>query len=441
VDGAVTARRFTLDDSVQRFPTEAGAVLIGGSPLKLFRVTSAGAELLDRLDAGEPVTETALTDRLLDAGAIHPRIDAHETFTTTDVTVVVPSLGPPRLDVEAAAAGTTGAIVVDDGSQPPVPGAAIRLEPNEGPAAARNAGLEAVTTPLVAFVDADVELREDWLEPLLGHFDDPRVAAVAPRVATADGVGARSRYEREHGPLDMGARPGRVRAGTRVSYAPAAVLVCRVDALRSIGGFDTGLRFGEDVDLVWRLDEAGWRCRYDPAVVVHHAPRPDWRAWLAQRVGYGSSAAPLAERHPGRLAPLRTNGWSLGCWTLVAAGAPLAGLVVGIGSAAALIPKLPDVPPRVSFRLAAVGNLRAGDAIASAVRRAWLPIVALAALRSRLARRLLVASMVAARHPIVVLDDAAYCVGVWTGMARERTLDPIVPEIASWPGKRAAGGD
>jgi mycofactocin system glycosyltransferase len=406
----VSARRFVLDASVQRFPTDAGAVVIGGSPLTLFRITRAGAELIDRLAAGEMVIESKLTDRLLDTGAIHPVAGGPTAFGLGDVTVVVPTLGRPALDVAAAADGTAGVIVVDDGSNPPVAGATIRLEENRGPAAARNAGLETATTPLVAFVDADVELADHhpavWLEPLLGHFDDPRVAAVAPRVATADRAGAISDYERDHGPLDMGPQPARVRAGTRVSYVPAAVLICRVDAVRSIGGFDLDLRFGEDVDLVWRLDEAGWRCRYDPSVVVHHEPRPDWRAWVAQRVAYGSSAAPLAKRHPGRLAPLRVSGWSLTSWALMAVGAPIAGVALGVGSAAALVPKLTDVPPRASFRLAAVGNLRAGDAIASAVRRAWLPIVALAAIRSRVARRVLLASLVAARQPIVAPDRA-----------------------------------
>ena len=38
-------------------------------------------------------------------------------------------------------------------------GATIRLSENRGPAAARNAGLEMVRTPLVAFVDADVRTR------------------------------------------------------------------------------------------------------------------------------------------------------------------------------------------------------------------------------------------------------------------------------------------
>ena len=45
-------------------------------------------------------------------------------------------------------------------------------------------------------------------------------------------------------------------------------------------------------------------------------------------------------------------------------------IVVGAGSAAALVVKLPDVPPPTAFRLAAIGNLSAGDQIADAIRRA-----------------------------------------------------------------------
>ena len=42
-------------------------------------------------------------------------------------------------------------------------------------------------------------------------------------------------------------------------------------ALREVDGFDPELRLGEDVDLVWRLDAAGWRCRYEPSVSVFHS--------------------------------------------------------------------------------------------------------------------------------------------------------------------------
>jgi mycofactocin system glycosyltransferase len=425
------ATRYRLDNSVQRF----GTTVIGGSPLKLFRVTEAGSRLVDRLVAGEAVRESTLVTALLEAGAIHPEPgpDLAE-LGPDDITIVTP------LHRAAGSALPTGvaarAIVVDDGSPMPIEGATIRLEHNQGPAAARNAGLALVTTPLVAFVDGDVELGDGWLEHLLPHFGDTRVGLVAPRVHSVAGVSSLAGYERDNSPLDLGPQPARVRAGSRVGYVPAAAIVCRTDAVRGIGGFDASLRFGEDVDLVWRLDAAGWRCRYEPAAEVGHAPRPSWQAWVRQRVDYGSSAAPLARRHAGALAPLRMSGWSLGAWALVATGHPLLGSGVGAGSAAALVPKLPDVPPPVAFRLAALGNLRAGDQIANAVRRVWWPLLLIAALRSKSARRVLLASALAARHPLRLADDVAYSVGVWKGVVSERTLDPLLPELTAWPGKQ-----
>src|SRR5690606_26633581 len=135
---------------------------------------------------------------------------------------------------------------------------------------------------------------QQWLAHLLGHFDDERLALVAPRVRSAHGdvIGTNpSRllvdYERSHSPLDLGPRPALVRPGSRVGHVPAAALVVRRAALASIGGFDTELRYGEDVDAVWRLDEAGWRCRYEPDVVVEHRPRLTWGAWAQQRYHYG----------------------------------------------------------------------------------------------------------------------------------------------------------
>lgn len=399
--------------------------------MKLFRLTPGGTHTADRIELGHDVPPSRLVDALLDAGAIHPhpRRRTPHAFGTADVTLVVPTLGDPAHVVP-------GSVVVDDGSQSPVVGATIRLARNRGPAAARNAGLLAVTTALVAFVDADVVVPDGWLDALLPHFDDERVALVAPRVI-ARGGGAIGRYERSHSPLDMGPDPARVRAGTKVGYVPAAALVCRVDEIRRIGGFDEGLRFGEDVDLVWRLDRSGRWCRYEPASTVQHDTRRSWRTWLAQRVDYGSSAGPLARRHPGDLAPLRMSGWSLAAWMLVVLGRPVVGVAVGAGSAVALVRKLPDVPASVSLRLAGTGNLRAGLQIADAVRRSWWPLVALTAVRSRTARRVLLAATVTSPHPMRMLDDVAYSVGVWRGMLAARTLAPVVPRLNSWPGRSA----
>lgn len=438
--GDPAPRPYRLDGSVQRH----GTTVVGGSPLTLFRLTPAGATLLDRVADGDAVAPSTLVDRLLDAGAIHPDVHAdrivdHDAeghrYGLGDVTIVTPYLRAPGGTDPTPRRGT---ILVDDGSDPPVAGATVRLDSTSGPGAARNAGLATVSTELVAFVDADVTLPDGWLEPLLPHFDDERVALVAPRVRSRDTATRLGRYEREQSPLDLGPEPARIRAGTRVSYVPAAAIVCHASAVRDLGGFDEQLRFGEDVDLCWRLVEAGHRCRYEPASEVEHDPRPDWPALVRQRIGYGSSAAPLARRHPGALAPLRMSGWSIGAWLLGAIGRPVLGGAVGLGSAAALVRKLPDLPPSAAFRLAALGNLHAGDQVAAAIRRAWWPLLAIAALRSRSARRVLLAASLAARRPERLLDDVAYSLGLWRGMARERTLDPIRPEITSWPGRAAA---
>lgn len=441
---------YTLDPSTRR--PVGSTVVIGGSPLRLFRLSAAGAAVFDDIAAGRDMPtdpRTAkLLDRLVDAGAIHPHPDpADGPYTLADVTVVVPAfvLGESSLaEIVRCCAGVHAVIAVDDASEPPVgtvDGARVlRLRTNAGPAVARNAGLGAAETPLVAFVDTDVRLEPGWLEPLLGHFADERVALVAPRVASAPGPGHLSGYEQGHSPLDLGPVPGRIAPGTRLSYVPAAAIVVRADALRAIDGFDRGLRFGEDVDAVWRLVGAGWRCRYEPAGEVHHRPRGSWRALIAQRMAYGSSAAPLARRHPGALAPVRVSGWSAAVWGLVAAGQPVAAVAVAGGTSAALIRKLPGVPARESLRLAGLGHLYAGRLLAEAGRRAWWPAVIAAALVSKRGRR--VAAMTAVPALLSgglprLVDDVAYGVGVWKGVIAEGDTGPLRPDFTSWPGRRA----
>ena len=107
-------------------------------------------------------------------------------------------------------------------------------------------------------------------------------------------------------PLDLGPVEGRVRARTRVSYVPAAAVVVRTTPSGEVGGFDEDLRVGEDVDLVWRLDEAGWRCRYEPAAAVTHAVRPRLGAWVGPAGGlrtFGRPRWPSATRARWRRPP------------------------------------------------------------------------------------------------------------------------------------------
>lgn len=407
--------RYRLDSSWQRH----GAVVLAGSPLRLFRTTRAGAAVLDRLEHGSDVESSSLVDRLLDAGAIHPVPPRSVRLGVDDVTVVTPHLRTSA----ASEAIDDGRVTIDDGSIPPLPGASHRMATTSGPAAARNAARPFVSTELIAFVDADVEVSAGWLDALLAHFEDPLVGLCAPRVVGEVGS-----------PLDLGDEPARIRAGTRVSYVPGAALVVRTSAFDAVGGFDPTLRFGEDVDFVWRLDEAGWRCRYEPTSAVWHEPRDTMRSRLRQHAGYGTSAAPLALRHPGALSPVRFNGWTAFAWSAIAGGHPFAGVTAAIGSSLALGRKLPDVPAVDSFALALRGHLLAGRQIATAGRRAWWPIIAVGALVSRRLRWIGAAMVLADVR--AAPTDIAYGWGVWTGMWRHRTWAPIIPRLSAWPGRQ-----
>ena len=448
--------RYRLDSSWRR----ADKVVIAGSPLRLFRMSTGGAQVIAMIEAGEaPDTPSIhqLLDRFVDAGALHPE-PGPGPFTADDVTVVVPAHGPLP-DGFLDALGDLQTVIVDDASPTPLRvmprlrTTLLRHDTNRGPGAARNTGLAAVTTPLVAFVDTDVTLPPGWLEPLLNHFADDRVALVAPRVASAPGDSWIAGFEQRHSPLDLGDEPARIAAGTRVSYVPAAALVCRAGVVRAVGGFDAGLRFGEDVDLVWRLADAGHRSRYEPASVVLHSPRTTVSALLRQRFGYGRSAAPLAQRHPGALAPLRMSGWSIGVWLLLALRRPWLALGVAGGTAVALQRKLTDVPPAESARLVGLGHLAAGRQVASAITRVWWPIALLSAAFVRRARLPVAAALLlpavvdAARPrsaqplvdaPLSAAEQMAYGAGVWAGVVREREAGPLLPEFTTWP--RRAGG-
>ena len=201
--------------------------------------------------------------------------------------------------------------------------ALLRHERSRGPAAARNAALAVCATPFVGFVDSDVVLPERAARRLLGHFSDPSVGAVAPRVrGLAPARGAIGDYEARHSALDMGPHGGLVAPGRRVSYVPSAVLFARRGTLGD--GFDASMRFGEDVDLVWRLARAGWRVRYAADVDIWHEHRVRLRDFAGARRRYAASLGPLARRHPGAVPAMWVSPGLALPWALALTGHPRA---------------------------------------------------------------------------------------------------------------------
>ncbi len=445
----------TLLELDPRARVVADDLLAGGQPWRLLRLPAATRAALERWRAGAPVApdEGALARVLVDRGLAHPRVTGPRPLD--DVDVVVPVRGASdTLEDLLRALGGLAVTVVDDGSHDPAIGAAcarhgarlVTLERHEGPSAARNAGVAATSRAIVAFVDDDVILTDpaEALGRLRAALEDPRLGAVAPRVVGPAAAGLREGYEHRHGALDQGAAPALVSPEGPVTFVPSACLLVRREALGS--GFDPTMAIGEDVDLVWRVLDAGWLVRYLPSVVIAHPARPTWRAWWRQRRVYGLTSAPLAERHGDRLAPIRADRWTLAAWGGLVAGSPSLALSVlarALGQARRGPLASLAHPERVALAVVGGNVVRAGGPLARAAVRTFGIGLLAATLHPRLRRRALAtlalglawrlrASRVRPLDvPLALLDDLAYGLGVLEGSWRHRSLAALTPRALS----------
>jgi mycofactocin system glycosyltransferase len=444
---------------------DSGRILIGGTPLRALRLAPAAVAALREgtIEVHDEVTGL-IASRLLEADLAVPVLPSGLVCSAAEMTVVIPARDRAG-ELDRLLGGLRPAlrcIVVDDASHDPAALARVVskhgahlvvLTENRGPAGARNAGLAHVTTPLVAFIDSDVTAHEAVIRRLALHFADPALGLVAPLVkgqSRAVDPPWYERFDEVASSLDLGGKPSGVRPGGAVAWLPSACIIGRTRAITQIGAFDDTMRLGEDVDLVWRLVQHGWRARYDPELMVEHQARTSLRNWMGRKYDYGTGGAGLAARHGNLVAPaaftpmyaaaalalLAQRRWS----TVVVAAA--------VGHAAwVLNRRLPESPdrPRLALQLAGQGMAWALRQESALLLRHWWPAAAVALPFSRPMRRAVLVAAVAdlaiayAPHrneigllPYAVgrrLDDLAYGAGLWAGAIRRRSLRVLRPRM------------
>jgi cellulose synthase/poly-beta-1,6-N-acetylglucosamine synthase-like glycosyltransferase len=184
---------------------------------------------------------------------------------------------------------------------------------------ARNVGAASAANPWLLFLDADCRPDPELLDNYFSSEPGARCGVIAGEVVGDDSQSeklarwARSRrglMARHH--VESDGRPAGI----------AGNLMLRREAWDEAGGFEEEARSEADVDLSWRVQEAGWTLEYRPgAVVAHRDPtrladvwRQAWmygfgKRWLRDRWG--------AEAEPPRVAVpvVRAIGGSI-VWTV-----------------------------------------------------------------------------------------------------------------------------
>lgn len=205
-------------------------------------------------------------------------------------------------------------ILVDDGSTDATPELVrqfpqvryVRLPANVGLSAARNTGIAAATGEIVAFTDADCRVDEDWLFYLVSTLETGGFAA----------VGGPNLFPPDDSPVAAAvmAAPGGPRhvllTDREAEHVPGCNMAFYKWVFERVGAFDPAFRrAGDDVDICWRLQKAGFRIGFSPGAVVWHYRRATLRAYLAQQFGYGRAESSLARKHPDRFGFLGGSIW------------------------------------------------------------------------------------------------------------------------------------
>lgn len=170
------------------------------------------------------------------------------------------------------------------------------IQPNQGKWAALNRALLSLDADIAVCIDADTQIQPDAVSKLAEHFSDPKIGAVAGKIAVGNRVNLLTRMQALEYLTAQNFDRRAFDAINGILVVPGALGAWRVSALRQIGYFcnDT---LTEDSDLTIAMNRAGYRVVYDErAVAITEAPQTV-RGLLAQRLRWSLGMFQAAWKH------------------------------------------------------------------------------------------------------------------------------------------------
>ena len=166
---------------------------------------------------------------------------------------------------------------------------------NQGLSSARNTGMHHAKGEIIAYIDDDAYPDEHWLHYLAyAYLNSNHGAMGGPNIIPAeDGPIATCVANAPGGPVHV------LSTDEIAEHVPGCNLSVRKDVLMQIGGFDNIYRTaGDDVDVCWRIQDAGYTIGFHPSALVWHHRRNSLKAYWKQQKGYGKAEALLEGKWP-----------------------------------------------------------------------------------------------------------------------------------------------
>jgi glycosyltransferase involved in cell wall biosynthesis len=181
----------------------------------------------------------------------------------------------------------------------------ILLARGRQPSVQRNAALRAAVGDIIYFLDDDSIAPPGNLRRAMEHFQSPAVKMVGgPSLCPPDAPALQQAFALTMGSwLAFGPSCSRYRARGPVRPSSEKELIlcnllARREDLLQLGGFNERLYPNEENALMDELQKRGGQLLYDPALIVHRAPRPTLRSFCRMLLNYGRGRAEQFRLHP-----------------------------------------------------------------------------------------------------------------------------------------------
>ncbi|MFO8066886.1 MAG: glycosyltransferase family 2 protein [Bacteroidales bacterium] len=162
----------------------------------------------------------------------------------------------------------------------------IENEENGGFSKGYNQALAYIKADLYVLLNSDIEVTQNWLEPLAEHMEkNPDTAACQPKIKSYsqkdyfEYAGAAGGFIDKYGyPFCQGRifntlekDTGQYNKETDIFWASGACMITRAEIFHKLGGLDDDFfAHMEEIDYCWRAKNQGYQIRYIPESTVYH---------------------------------------------------------------------------------------------------------------------------------------------------------------------------